>query len=83
MCYGAANKDLVNVSNIGCGTIAKTRAQMYTVAPEKIACFAVFLCHSTCQKKDGLRQGERTHTRTLLRNAHLNTITVAKTCFKF
>ena len=48
---GAANKDLVNVSNTGCGTIAKTRAQMYTAAPEKTACFAVFLCHSTCQKR--------------------------------
>ena len=31
-------------------------------------------------QKNWLGQTERTHTRTLLRNAHLNTITVTKTC---
>ena len=31
-------------------------------------------------QKNWLGQAERTHTRTLLRNAHLNTITVTKTC---
>ena len=77
---GTANKALVNVSNIGCGTSAKTHPQKYKLAPGKASCFFVFIFHSTC--KNGLGQVERTHTRTLLRNAHLNTITVTKTCSK-
>ena len=75
----AANKALVNVSNIGCGTSAKTHPQKYKVAPGKAPCFAaVFLFRSTCRKIGYDKLNE--HTRTLLRNAHLNTITVTKTC---
>ena len=41
-----------------------------------LPCF-YFIQHA---EKNGLGQAERAHTRTLLRNARLNTITVTKTC---
>ena len=73
---GAANKALVNVSNIGCGTSAKTQ----TCSWESFMFCRVYI--SLHMQRNGVGQVERTHTRTLLRNSHLNTITVTKTCSK-
>ena len=57
---GAANKALVNVSNIGCGTSAKTRPQKYKLALGKSSCFAglYFTQHA---KKWGRTSWTNTH----------------------
>ena len=75
---GAANTVFVNVSNIGCGTSAKTRPQSTNLHLGKLHVLPCLFF--TQHAKSGVGQVERTHTRTLLRNAHLDTITVTKTC---
>ena len=80
---GAANKTLVNFSIIGCGTSARHALVKYKNTPGKAACFAVFLCLKLSRENRGLGRAERTQTRTLLRNAHLNTIAVTKTSSNF